>query len=154
MWFCCDFFSPLCYFENISKLKASRPCLRCKSPWGKLRIGELQKNANLLGSSPASLTACFRLAAAYAPYQSDLWQMASYFRVKNMKALWERWSAWSGCRWPCSWQGSWRRWRLRAPSDLNNSMILWKCCLIQKLVNERISQSSLYKKRFLLLWNL
>jgi len=31
----------------------------------------------------------------------------------------------SSCRCPCSLQGSWSRWPLRVPSNLNNSMILW-----------------------------
>ena len=35
------------------------------------------------------------------------------------------WAAWSSCRGPCSLQGSWTRWLLKIPSNLNESMILW-----------------------------
>jgi len=45
---------------------------------------------------------------------------------RHLKSGWMGlWAPWCGCRCPCSLQGSWTRWPLRAPSNSNNSMILW-----------------------------
>ena len=35
------------------------------------------------------------------------------------------WATWSSCGCPCSLQGSWTRWPLRAPSNSMDSLILW-----------------------------
>ena len=40
----------------------------------------------------------------------------------KVRELWATWSSW---RCPCSLQGGWTRWPLKAPSNLNYSMILY-----------------------------
>lgn len=72
--FVVTFFLSLGYFEDISKIMVQRFCFRCKSSEGKVRIGEPQKNADLLGNSPHSLT---------ASYQNDPQKMTWCFVTSN-----------------------------------------------------------------------